>query len=228
MVFVNGQFIASNGFTKSLRVSTDGINWTTKTWTTTTGIGGHVAYGAGLYAMITENGVWTSTDLVTWTQRNTTANTWVGNYGSNLIHNGTAFYSVAGSKGYYSVDGITWTITNGFPAHDAGVPYRRLASDGVTTWFVAGNKVYKFTSATTYSLVYTLSTVSVLESIEYSAGRLMAVSRSSTTNRSCYSIDGGATWTDIALPGGAYGLACDGTNWISSTSTANTVNYGTN
>lgn len=145
----------------ALATSTDTITWTTRSlWATASSVVNSIAYGAGVFVAVGQNGANTaissSTDAITWTTRTMTGITGVPTYGPGnaVIWTGSQFVAGGGISNTYhwigtSTDGITWTS--------------RSSSNGSSTIgnigsFSYGNSVYTLTSNTNTGGAYHTST----------------------------------------------------------------------
>lgn len=115
--YVNSQFVATvapnTNSPVTILVSSDGITWTPRTLMAS-GQGGSgsgaqaVAYGAGVYAVAFQGGIFYSSDLINYTAA-TSAGT---NTFNKVIYAGAQFVAVASNSTgfiYTSSDGVTWT-----------------------------------------------------------------------------------------------------------------------
>lgn len=104
--YVNSRFIAGgSSVLANILTSTDGITWSA---TATTPSTSDVAYGAGLYVMIRDADLYSSSDLASWTLRQSGSAAAF----TSVDWNGSLFVAtVSGGGGvvYTSSDGITWT-----------------------------------------------------------------------------------------------------------------------
>lgn len=120
LAYVNGTYVATlatqtgsnNGPITRMYTSTNGVTWSINS-TLPNGYGMSIAYGAGVYVLVCNDGTtYSSTNLTTWTAR---TNSGTGSAGWNYVTFGNgAFVSVqgfstSGTSVGYSTDGITWS-----------------------------------------------------------------------------------------------------------------------
>lgn len=154
VIFAGGLFVAAgdgqtiNGTTnRNIYTSSDGITWTARNSgapTTEVHSLGDVAYGAGLYVAVDNNGyAHTSTTGISWTRRS------VGNF-SKINFCNDRFIALAngstGSTNYVSFDGLTWTSMT---KDTASVFSRVIYSNGLYV-ALSGSALFTSTNATNW------------------------------------------------------------------------------
>lgn len=105
--YINSLFVAPGGNGIVIVTSTDGITWSSVS-TAMPSPPLDMAFGAGVYVMAANDGIYSSPDLVTWTQR--LANSSFGGFVESVARNSSVFAVGTNTSSIYtSSDGITWT-----------------------------------------------------------------------------------------------------------------------
>jgi hypothetical protein len=104
-----GLFVAVGGSTTQYLTSPDGINWTVRSYTTTSTVSS-IVYGGGQFVLVTTGTtVLTSPDGLAWTTRTGNNNSW-----AQVIYANSYYVAIAANQIQYSTNGITWTLVS-FP-----------------------------------------------------------------------------------------------------------------
>ncbi|MDP1579613.1 MAG: M12 family metallo-peptidase [Candidatus Didemnitutus sp.] len=196
--FINGRFLVG-GLRGTLLVSTDGLNWTTRTVPASNNLYGF-HYVNGLYVALGSLGaIFTSTDTITWTPRNTGTLHQDGSSGLQFVaYSGERLMAVGtGGTVTTSTDGITWTagtVGTGDDLNGVAFAFGKFHAVSQTS-----GRVYSSSDGTTWTSV--ASSSNTLRAIVFGAGRL---------------VSGGT--------GGVMSTSTDGLNWSSvSTGSSNTI-----
>lgn len=111
--YLNSQFVAPGANGTTIVTSSDGITWSLVS-TVMPSSPLDMAYGAGLYVMVANDGIYTSSNLATWTLR--LANSSIGVFVKSIARNSSVFaVGTSTSDIYTSPDGITWTLRSSAP-----------------------------------------------------------------------------------------------------------------
>jgi len=187
-VAVDGAGLENYASTITSIITTNGVDWTTRTsgFGTTTIYG--VTYGDGLYVAVGSSGtLTTSTDGTTWTTR-------TSGFGATIIYGvtyGDGLYVAVGLSGKLttSTDGNTWTTrTSGFgTTHILGVTY----GDGLYVAVGSSAALTTSTDGTTWTTRTSGFGATSILGVTYGDGLYVAVGGSGKLTTST----DGATWT---------------------------------
>jgi hypothetical protein len=187
-VAVDGAGLANYASTITSIITTNGVDWTTRT----SGFGSTliygVTYGDGLYVAVGESGTMTtSTDGITWTTR-------TSGFGTTTIRGvtyGDGLYVAVGVSGTLttSTDGITWTTrTSGF---GTTLIYGVTYGDGLYVAVGSSGKLTTSTDGITWTTRTSGFGSTIIFNVTYGDGLYVAVGESGTMTTS----PDGITWT---------------------------------
>lgn len=190
-IYVGTSTSNGSGYTKAA-TSTNGLNWTAVTISASAGNYNRIAYGAGVFVIMStsshNNLIHTSTNGVNWTQRSLPSTV----FWADINYNGSMFLAVGGGAygagsasnlGAYSTNGINWISTT-------------LPSSKVWTWIAYGNGRFVVKDTTSVSAVTTNGINWVLGNdcgnypITFALGLFVSISHNSVDGINWSSSDG--------------------------------------
>jgi hypothetical protein len=189
--FLNGRFLVG-GLRGTLLVSTDGLNWETRTVPASNNLYGF-HYVNGLYVALASLGaVFTSPDTVIWTPRNTGTLHQDSSSGlQSVAYSGSRLVAVGiGGLTTTSTDGVNWTpgsTQTGDDLNGVAFGFGRFHAVSATN-----GRIYSSADGATWTSVP--SSASSLRGIVFGAGRLVAIGSGGVISTS---LDGTA-WTSVA------------------------------
>lgn len=178
-------------------ISTDGINFSAKTYGSTTVVT-KAYYGGGIFVLLGLAGnIWTSPNGITWTQR-------TSGFGTTAIRGGTygnGIHVVVGDSGKlaYSTDGgENWTFSTPFVVGNEDVAFGNGLFITVGSQY-SGTPIFTSTNGSSWTQRAGGTGGANLDSVAYGDGLWIAITSGTQTR----SIDG-VTWTSGASPQGSY------------------------
>ncbi len=201
VTYSNGVFIAvsSNSSNNNIMRSTDGINWSLSTITTTTSWR-RAAYGNGTWVVVGASSAAYSTDNgVTWTMGSPPVTTW-----NSVAFGNDTFVAVATSGQIMSsTNGINWTSRT---PSTGGLSLRSVEFGGGVFTIAANSQTAMYSSnGINWSDGYMPDSRTWIASA-YGAGRLVTIASTGTaTTRYAYSDCGSIAGDSSPIPSGAIG-----------------------
>ena len=212
IAYGNGIFVAiSGGSSGAVQTSPDGINWTSRTSTTSSGNWSSVCYGGGLFVAVaqstvsTSGAVQTSPDGINWTARTSTVaqgGGWVSVcYGGGLFV-AVSYTTTTTGAIQTSPDGINWTARTSIAAFANGwfsVCYGGNIFVAVALTTSTSGAIQTSYDGITWTARTSISALTLgWYSVTYGNNLFVAVAETTSTARTIQTSPDGINWTERA------------------------------
>lgn len=196
--FANGIFVASGDY-GLIVTSSDGQNWTARTSGVGTNLYNEIHFENGTFFMVTNNGILSSTDGITWTLGSVSGlNSYVG-YSDFSYGNGAyVLTDRPGNKVWKSTDGVNWTnISSSFSGLSSpnSVAYGNgifvVTDDNQKLWVSADGDSWSLSSESNFSRVNV-----AVRAMQFLGGRFIGLNPLNGMTYVIHSEDG-ITWKKL-------------------------------